>query len=142
MWPFVKEAVERGYVIICPDYRGSTGYGEAFHNEIDYGGKEIDDVMSAVDYLEDAAARRSASALGIMGWSHGGYITLFNGVSRQDPFKAGGGDRAGHEPRVPAVVQGTRISAQTSRRRSASRGCPSRSRISTSSDRRSTTSTS
>ena len=42
----------RGYVIICPDYRGSTGYGESFHNEIDYGGYEIDDVMSAVDYLK------------------------------------------------------------------------------------------
>ncbi len=28
MWPFVKEAVSRGYVVICPDYRGSTGYGK------------------------------------------------------------------------------------------------------------------
>jgi acetyl esterase/lipase len=27
MWPFVREAVERGYVIIAPEYRGSTGYG-------------------------------------------------------------------------------------------------------------------
>src|SRR5690606_17612720 len=26
-WPFVREAVERGYVIIAPEYRGSTGYG-------------------------------------------------------------------------------------------------------------------
>ena len=38
MFPFVKEAVERGYVVICPEYRGSTGYGEAHHNAIDYGG--------------------------------------------------------------------------------------------------------
>ena len=36
MWPFVKEAVDRGYVIIAPEYRGSTGYGEAFHKEIGY----------------------------------------------------------------------------------------------------------
>ena len=30
MWPFIKEAVSRGYVVIAPDYRGSTGYGVAF----------------------------------------------------------------------------------------------------------------
>ena len=44
MFPFVKEAVERGYVVIAPDYRGSTGYGEAHYKAIDYGGKEVDDV--------------------------------------------------------------------------------------------------
>ena len=49
MFPFVREAVERGYVIIAPEYRGSTGYGEAFHKEIDYGGYEVDDTMTAVD---------------------------------------------------------------------------------------------
>ena len=52
MFPFVREAVERGYVVICPEYRGSTGYGEAHHNAIDYGGYEMDDAMSAVDYLK------------------------------------------------------------------------------------------
>ena len=58
MFPFVKEAVARGYVIIAPDYRGSTGYGEAHHQAIDYGGKEVDDVISARGLPEDAAARR------------------------------------------------------------------------------------
>ena len=52
MWPFVKEAVDRGYVIICPEYRGSTGHGEAFYKKIDYGGYEVDDAMSAVDFLK------------------------------------------------------------------------------------------
>jgi dipeptidyl aminopeptidase/acylaminoacyl peptidase len=28
-FPFVREAVQKGYVIIAPEYRGSTGYGEA-----------------------------------------------------------------------------------------------------------------
>ena len=37
--PFVKEAVERGYVIICPD-AGQHGPGEKHHNAIDYGGYE------------------------------------------------------------------------------------------------------
>ena len=48
MFPFVRDAVERGYVVICPEYRGSTGYGETHHNAIDYGGYEVDDAMSAV----------------------------------------------------------------------------------------------
>jgi dipeptidyl aminopeptidase/acylaminoacyl peptidase len=70
LWPFVKEAVDRGYVVICPDYRGSTDYGEAFHNEIDYGGYEIDDVLSAVDFLK-ALSHVDPDRLGIIGWSHG-----------------------------------------------------------------------
>jgi acetyl esterase/lipase len=51
-FPFVKEAVQRGYVVIAPEYRGSTGYGEKLHMAIDYGGKEVDDVMSAYGYLK------------------------------------------------------------------------------------------
>jgi len=52
MLPFVVEAVQRGYVVITPDYRGSNGYGAAHYNAIDYGGKELDDVMAAYDYLK------------------------------------------------------------------------------------------
>ena len=37
-WPFIEEAVERGYVVIAPEYRGSTGYGADHYNAIDYGG--------------------------------------------------------------------------------------------------------
>lgn len=87
MWPFVREAVERGYVVICPEYRGSTGYGEKHYKEIDYGGYEIDDVMTAVDYLK-TLPHVDPDRLGIMGWSHGGYITLFSVFRDQTPFKA------------------------------------------------------
>jgi dipeptidyl aminopeptidase/acylaminoacyl peptidase len=87
MFPFVTDAVERGYVIICPEYRGSTGYGEKHHNAIDYGGYEIDDVMSAVDYLK-TLGHVDAERLGIMGWSHGGYIALFSVFRDSTPFKA------------------------------------------------------
>ncbi|MEW5981192.1 MAG: alpha/beta fold hydrolase [Acidobacteriota bacterium] len=82
MFPFVKEAVERGYVIIAPEYRGSTGYGEAHHLAIDYGGYEIDDVLTAVDYLK-TLPHVDPARIGMMGWSHGGYITLFS-VFRDD----------------------------------------------------------
>jgi dipeptidyl aminopeptidase/acylaminoacyl peptidase len=88
MFPFVKEAVERGYVVIAPDYRGSTGYGEAYHQAIDYGGYEVDDVMSAVEYLK-TLAHVDGDRIGIMGWSHGGYITLLSVLREKHPFKAG-----------------------------------------------------
>jgi dipeptidyl aminopeptidase/acylaminoacyl peptidase len=87
MFPFVKDAVERGYVVICPEYRGSTGYGEAHHMAIDYGGAEIDDVLSAVDYLK-TLSHVDQDRLGIMGWSHGGYITLLSVFTDKHPFKA------------------------------------------------------
>ncbi|HUF23916.1 MAG TPA: alpha/beta fold hydrolase [Vicinamibacterales bacterium] len=86
-FPFVREAVERGYVIIAPEYRGSTGYGEAHHNAIDYGGYEVDDTMSAVAYLK-TLPHVDMDRLGIMGWSHGGYITLFSVFRDTTPFKA------------------------------------------------------
>jgi dipeptidyl aminopeptidase/acylaminoacyl peptidase len=88
MFPFVREAVERGYVIVTPDYRGSTGYGAAHYNAIDYGGKELDDVQSAVEFLK-TLSYVDQDRLGIMGWSHGGFITahlLFRG---ETPFKGG-----------------------------------------------------
>jgi dipeptidyl aminopeptidase/acylaminoacyl peptidase len=88
MFPFVKEAVARGYVIITPNYRGSTGYGEAWHKAIDYGGYEVDDVVSAVDYLK-TLPHVDPDRIGIMGWSHGGYITLLSVFREKHPFKAG-----------------------------------------------------
>jgi dipeptidyl aminopeptidase/acylaminoacyl peptidase len=87
MFPFVKDAVDRGYVIICPEYRGSTGYGEAHHLAIDYGGYEIDDTLSAVDYLK-TLPHVDPDRIGIMGWSHGGYITLLSVFREKHPFKA------------------------------------------------------
>lgn len=71
--PFVIEAVQRGYVIVAPEYRGSTGYGKEHHNAIDYGGMEVDDVESAIDYL-GTRAEVDPARIGIMGWSHGGFI--------------------------------------------------------------------
>jgi len=87
MLPFVKEAVQRGYVIITPDYRGSTGHGAAHYNAIDYGGKELDDVLTAVDYLH-TLPYVDPDRIGIMGWSHGGFITAHLAMRKETPFKA------------------------------------------------------
>ncbi|NUP69721.1 MAG: S9 family peptidase [Gemmatimonadaceae bacterium] len=88
MFPFVREAVQRGYVVITPDYRGSTGHGAAHYEAIDYGGKEVDDAISAVDYLK-TLPYVDMSRLGIMGWSHGGFITAHTLFRTEHPFKAG-----------------------------------------------------
>jgi len=87
-FPFIKEAVERGYVIITPEYRGSTGFGEAFHKAIDYGGYEVDDAISAMDYLKAKVAHVDPARIGIMGWSHGGFITLHAVFRDRHPFVA------------------------------------------------------
>ncbi len=88
MYPFVREAVQRGYVVITPDYRGSTGYGDAWYKMIDYGGKEVDDVISAVDFLK-SLPYVDPDRLGIMGWSHGGFITSHALFRDNTPFRAG-----------------------------------------------------
>jgi dipeptidyl aminopeptidase/acylaminoacyl peptidase len=85
----VKEAVERGYVIVAPNYRGSTGYSQDFYNAIDYGGKEVDDVFSAVAFIREKLPYVDMDRLGIMGWSHGGFITSHILFRDNQPFKAG-----------------------------------------------------
>jgi dipeptidyl aminopeptidase/acylaminoacyl peptidase len=87
-WPFIREAVERGYVVIAPEYRGSTGYGEAHHNAIDYGGYEVDDVVTAYDWLRDNLPHVDPERIGIMGWSHGGYISILAVTRGEHPFRA------------------------------------------------------
>ena len=91
---------------------------------------------------EDAAARRSRRGSGIMGWSHGGYITLLSVFREKHPFEAGAAIVPGHEPRVPPVVQGAGLPVGLRHAEARSRACRSRSPRSTSSARRSTTWTS
>ena len=60
--PYIREATAKGYIVIAPEYRGSLGYGKTFYDAIDYGGNEVDDVVTAVDVLKTKyPARRSGA---------------------------------------------------------------------------------
>ena len=74
----VRELMEQGYVVVAPEYRGSTGYGSEFYEQIDYGGAEIDDTHAARDWAVQNLTSIDAQRVGIMGWSHGGYHALMN----------------------------------------------------------------
>jgi len=86
--PYIREAIAKGYVVIAPEYRGSIGYGKDFYDAIDYGGNEVDDVVSAVDVLKTKYPHVDPTRIGIIGWSHGGMITLLSIMRNQTTFKA------------------------------------------------------
>ncbi|HBY58762.1 MAG TPA: S9 family peptidase, partial [Solibacterales bacterium] len=74
----VRELIAEGYAVIAPDYRGSTGYGGGFWRQIDYGGRENDDVYAARNWMLETYDFLDPKRVGIIGWSHGGMIALMN----------------------------------------------------------------
>jgi dipeptidyl aminopeptidase/acylaminoacyl peptidase len=73
-----RELLEQGYSIVSSDYRGSTGYGRGFYEQIDYGGREVDDVYQGMVWMLDTYGFLDPKRVGMIGWSHGGLITLMN----------------------------------------------------------------
>ncbi len=74
----VRELVQQGYSVVATDYRGSTGYGRGLYEEIDYGGRETDDVFMGMQWMLNRYSFLDPKRVGIVGWSHGGMITLMN----------------------------------------------------------------
>ena len=83
----VRELIGQGYVIVAPEYRGSTGYGSDLYNQIDYGGAEVDDVHDARDWAVENLTNIDPARVGIIGWSHGGYQALLNIFRWPDDYK-------------------------------------------------------
>ncbi len=88
--PFVQILVDRGYVVLQPNVRGSTGYGVAFRdmNINDWGGGDLQDVAAGVDYLKSLGTV-DASRIAVFGGSYGGYMTFMAVVKQPDLWKAG-----------------------------------------------------
>lgn len=74
----LREALNQGYIVLCPEYRGSIGHGSDLYDQIDYGGAEVDDVHDARDWAVENLPNVDPNRIGIMGWSHGGFQTLMN----------------------------------------------------------------
>ena len=80
---------QAGYVVLEPNYRGSSGYGEAFRNlnVEDSNGGEVDDVAAGAQYLVSRGLADPAR-LSIGGGSHGGTMTAYMVVHYPDLFAA------------------------------------------------------
>lgn len=78
----------RGWAVLYPNPRGSTGYGEAWMraNMGDWGGGDYRDIMTGVDELIRRGIADS-TRMAFEGWSYGGYMTSWV-VSQTGRFKA------------------------------------------------------
>jgi dipeptidyl aminopeptidase/acylaminoacyl peptidase len=84
----VLQWLDKGCLVLRPNYRGSAGYGEAFRslNVKNLGVGDMWDVMSGIDYL-DKKGMIDKTKMGSMGWSQGGYISAFL-TTNTNVFKA------------------------------------------------------
>ncbi len=78
----------RGYAILRPNPRDSSGYGKDFRyaNQKDWGGADYQDLMSGVDKVIEMGVA-DPNRLGVMGWSYGGFMTSWI-VTQTKRFKA------------------------------------------------------
>ncbi|MFO7524690.1 MAG: alpha/beta fold hydrolase [Ignavibacteriaceae bacterium] len=83
----IKELMAQQYIVVAPEYRGSTGYGKDHYQKIDYGGLEVEDVDSSRNYMIANYDFVDASRVGLLGWSHGGLIALMNIFRYPDNYK-------------------------------------------------------
>ncbi|NOU61515.1 alpha/beta hydrolase family protein [Marinifilum caeruleilacunae] len=85
----VRELIAQEYIVVAAEYRGSTGYGKGHYEKIDYGGLENEDVYASRNYMIENYDFVDENRVGIMGWSHGGMITLFNLFNHPKDYKVG-----------------------------------------------------
>ena len=86
--PFSRVVAGQGYVVLQPEYRGSTGYGADFMQAIyqHFGDRAYQDVDSATDYAI-AQGWADPNRLAIFGWSAGGFMTSWT-VTQTNRYKA------------------------------------------------------
>ena len=87
---FEYALVEAGYAVLIVDTRGSDCRGRAWRNEtyMQLGQKEAEDLIAAANW---AAMQPyiDGDRMAILGWSYGGYETLYTMSQKHHPFKAG-----------------------------------------------------
>jgi dipeptidyl aminopeptidase/acylaminoacyl peptidase len=87
---FVQYIANQGYIVIAPNYRGSTGYGKEFQNAnlFDMGGGDLEDVLSAADWIKQTGYVDPKKLI-VMGGSYGGYMSMMAVTKAPDVWAAG-----------------------------------------------------
>jgi len=78
MWyPLIQHMVSRGWVVLQPNYRGSTGYGREWQHasRFDLGGVDTRDVVAGANFLAQNGLA-DPTRIAVTGTSHGGYLTM------------------------------------------------------------------
>ena len=87
---FIQHTVNQGYMVIAPNYRGSTGYGKEFQqaNLFDMGGGDLQDVLAAADFIKQTGYLDPKKIV-LMGGSYGGYLTMMGVTKAPEVWAAG-----------------------------------------------------
>ncbi len=88
--PLIQHMVSRGWAVLAPNYRGSTGYGREWQlaNRFDLGGGDTQDVVAGADYLVREGVA-DAARLAVTGRSWGGYLTMTSLTQYPDRWAGG-----------------------------------------------------
>ncbi|MBB4825576.1 acylaminoacyl-peptidase [Sporosarcina luteola] len=84
----IEQFIEKGFIVLEPNYRGSSGYGNEFlkANYRKLGIADSGDVIAGVDHLIHKGIA-DENRVGVMGWSYGGYLSAFCSTT-SNRFKA------------------------------------------------------
>jgi len=87
---FIQFAVNQGYMVLAPNYRGSTGFGKEFEqaNLFDMGGGDLQDVLAGVDFIKQTG-HLDPKKIAVMGASYGGYLSMMAVTKASDVWAAG-----------------------------------------------------
>jgi dipeptidyl aminopeptidase/acylaminoacyl peptidase len=87
---FIQYAANQGYIVLAPNYRGSTGYGKEFQqaNLFDMGGGDLQDVLAGVDWIKQTG-HLDPKKIAVMGGSYGGYLSMMAVTKAPDVWAAG-----------------------------------------------------
>jgi dipeptidyl aminopeptidase/acylaminoacyl peptidase len=87
---FIQHMVNQGYMVIAPNYRGSTGYGKEFQqaNLFDMGGGDLQDVLAAADFIKQTGYLDPKKIV-LIGGSYGGYLTMMGVTKAPEVWAAG-----------------------------------------------------
>lgn len=88
--PIIQYIINQGYLVIIPNYRGSSGYGTEFMNanKLDAGGGDLADIIAAGEWMKKTGYVDPKKIIP-MGGSYGGYLTTLALTKSPENWAAG-----------------------------------------------------